>query len=73
VKRINHIRRENSITLTAKGDEALEPYEFDYMLLCNKICGSNHYNMQMKIIVETPEEYDAWMAEQAPLAEALKK
>jgi len=33
-------------------------------LLCNKICGKSHYNMQMKIIVETQEEYDAWMKEQ---------
>ena len=25
----------------------------DYLLLCAKICGSSHYNMQMKIIVES--------------------
>jgi heme/copper-type cytochrome/quinol oxidase subunit 2 len=29
--------------------------------------------MQMKIIVETQEEYDKWLATQAPLAETLKK
>jgi cytochrome c oxidase subunit 2 len=44
-----------------KGEEAVE---FDYVLLCNKICGSAHYNMQIKVIVETQEEFDAWMAEQ---------
>ena len=44
----------------------------DITWLCNKICGSNHFNMQMKIIVETEEEYDAWLAEQAPLAVTLK-
>lgn len=33
----------------AKGEE---PVEFDYILLCNKICGSSHYNMQMKIVVD---------------------
>ncbi len=71
VKRINEIRRENSVALVAAGDEALEPYEFDYLLLCNKICGNTHYNMQMKIIVETQEEYDAWIAEQATLAQTL--
>ena len=38
--------------------------EFDYILLCNKICGAAHYNMQMNIIVETQEEYDKWLAEQ---------
>ncbi|MEL6811978.1 MAG: cytochrome c oxidase subunit II [Bacteroidota bacterium] len=73
VKHINEIRAEKSKELVANGDEALEPYVFDYMLLCNKICGSNHYNMQMKIVVETQEEYDAWMAEQATLAQALKQ
>ena len=73
VRKINQIRQENSKALVAKGDEPLEPYEFDYMLLCNKICGSNHYNMQMKIVVDTQEDFDAWMKEQTPLAEALKK
>jgi cytochrome c oxidase subunit 2 len=73
VRRINTIRRKNSIELIAKGDEALEPYEFDYLLLCNKICGTNHYNMQMKIIVETQQEYDAWIAQQATIASSLNK
>ena len=73
VARINEIRRENSIKLVAKGEEALEPYEFDYLLLCNKICGTNHYNMQMKIIVESQEEYDTWLATQATIAETLKQ
>lgn len=73
VKRINEIRRKKSVDLVANGDEALEAYEFDYMLLCNKICGNTHYNMQMKIVVESQEEYDAWMAQQATLAQALKQ
>lgn len=38
--------------------------EFDYVLLCNKICGAAHYNMQMKVIVESPEDYKKWLAEQ---------
>ncbi|MFN3917308.1 MAG: cytochrome c oxidase subunit II transmembrane domain-containing protein [Flavobacteriales bacterium] len=38
-----------------KGDES-----FDYILLCNKICGSAHYNMKIKVIVETQEEFNAW-------------
>jgi cytochrome c oxidase subunit 2 len=73
VQRINKIRREKSIELAAKGEEALEPYEFDYLLLCNKICGNNHYNMQMKIVVETQEEYDSWLSTQSTIAEAIKK
>lgn len=71
VKKINDIRREKSKALIANGDEVLETYEFDYMLLCNKICGNNHYNMQMKIIVESEEDYQAWMDQQATLAQSL--
>jgi len=48
----------------ARAKKGEEPVEFDYVLLCNKICGSAHYNMQIKVIVETQEEFDAWMQEQ---------
>lgn len=60
VKRTNAIRAQRA----AAGEENSDPWEFDYILLCNKICGKSHYNMQMKIIVETEEEYNKWMAEQ---------
>ena len=73
VANINRIRAEKSKELIAEQEEPLEPYEFDYLLLCNKICGTNHYNMQMKIVVETKEEYEAWIAEQATLAQTLKQ
>lgn len=66
VANINDIRAKKSIDLVAKGLTALDPYTFDYLLLCNKICGSSHYNMQMKIVVDTPEEYKAWLKENAP-------
>ena len=72
VENINALRTEKNIELAAKGEEALDIYEFDFLLLCNKICGSNHFNMQMKIVVETEDEYNAWIAQQAPLAEILK-
>jgi cytochrome c oxidase subunit 2 len=73
IERINNIRIENSKALMAKGEEALDPYEFDYLLLCNKICGKSHYNMQMKIIVETQEEYNSWIKEQTVFANSLLK
>lgn len=41
-----------------------EPVEFDYILLCNKICGASHYNMQMTVIVDSKEDYLKWLAEQ---------
>ena len=72
VKKINKIRNEKSQELLAKGEEALEPYEFDYLLLCNKICGASHYNMQMKIVVETPEEFEKWMDQQQTFAQSIQ-
>jgi cytochrome c oxidase subunit 2 len=72
VKKINKIRVENSKALVANGEEALEPYAFDYLLLCNKICGASHYNMQMKIIVETPEEFEKWIANQQTFAQVIQ-
>ena len=42
----------------------LDNPDFNYILLCNKVCGSAHFNMQMTIVVETQEEYDAWLSEQ---------
>jgi len=68
---INNIRAEKSKDLIAKGEEGLDPYEFDYLLLCNKICGKSHYNMQMKIIVETQEEFDNWMKQQTKFKNSL--
>jgi cytochrome c oxidase subunit 2 len=67
VKRTNVIRAEKA----ANGDPNSDPWEFDYVLLCNKICGKSHYNMQMKIIVETEEEYNAWMESQKTFAETV--
>lgn len=45
--------------------------EFDYVLLCNKICGAAHYNMQMNIKVVEPEEFDKWLAEQETFAQSI--
>ena len=73
VTHINEIRTEKNIELIAKGEEVLEMYDFEFLLLCNKICGSNHFNMQMNIVVETLEEFNAWVAKQATIAETLKK
>jgi len=72
VKKINKIRVEKSKELIASGDMALDPYEFDFLLLCNKICGASHYNMQMKIIVETEQEFEEWMNSQQTFAEVIQ-
>jgi cytochrome c oxidase subunit 2 len=73
VANINSIRSKKSVALVAKGEAALDPYAFDYLLLCNKICGASHYNMQMKIIVDTPEDYKKWLSEQVKLSQQVKE
>jgi len=72
VKKINKIRFEKSQELTANGEFPLDPYEFDFLLLCNKVCGASHYNMQMKIIVETEEEFNDWFNQQITFKEFIK-
>ncbi|MBK7084561.1 MAG: hypothetical protein IPH53_07795 [Flavobacteriales bacterium] len=37
---------------------------FDFVLMCNKICGASHYNMQMPLTVEPNGAYMAWLAAQ---------
>jgi len=72
VANINQIREKKSAELVAEGKTALDPYTFDYLLLCNKICGSSHYNMQMKIVVDSPEDYNKWLKEKATLVQSIK-
>lgn len=71
VRKINEIRRQKSEELIAAGDVALDPYEFEYYLLCNKICGASHYNMQMKIVVEEEEDYNKWLETQTTFEKTL--
>ena len=69
VENINALRLERKAEIDEAGQDLL--YQFDYLLLCNKICGKSHYNMQMKIVVETQEEFDAWMKEQKTFENSL--
>ncbi len=56
---------------TAEMRQQLDNEDFNYILLCNKVCGSAHYNMQMDIIVVSPEEYETWITEQKTFAASL--
>jgi cytochrome c oxidase subunit 2 len=49
---------------TSDMKKELDDESFEYVMLCNKICGAAHYNMQMKVVIETEEEYNAWMETQ---------
>jgi cytochrome c oxidase subunit II len=52
------------ILTTAEMRKKLNNDKFDYLLLCNKICGASHYNMQMKVVVEEEKEYNEWLKAQ---------
>ncbi len=38
--------------------------DFNYELVCNKICGKGHFAMRYVIIVDEPEDYQAWYTSQ---------
>ena len=48
-----------------------EGEDFEYVLLCNKICGSAHFNMQMKFVVESEEDYNKWINAQKTVQNTL--
>lgn len=73
VANINKIRAKKSAELVAAGKTPLDPYTFDYLLLCNKICGASHYNMQMKLIVDTPEDFNKWLKDKGTIVNAVKE
>ncbi len=35
--------------------------KFNYVLMCNKICGSAHYKMKMIVVIDTPQQYSSWL------------
>ncbi len=40
--------------------------DFNYELVCNKICGFGHFGMKYTIVVDEPEDYEKWYEEQDP-------
>jgi len=49
-----------------RAEKGEKPEEFNYILLCNKICGNSHYNMQMTIVVESEADYNKWLSTKKP-------
>ncbi len=49
---------------TAQIREKRNNPKYDYVLLCAKVCGAGHYNMQAKVTVVSDAEYAAWLAKQ---------
>jgi cytochrome c oxidase subunit 2 len=68
----NQMRQQPSTIELMKGvnearmKEGKERVEFNYLLLCNKICGASHFNMQMLIYVGTNEEYKDFIKRHKP-------
>jgi cytochrome c oxidase subunit 2 len=62
-------------TITTEQMKAkLNDPSFKYLLLCSKICGANHFNMQKPVRVVTQKEYDEWVVKQAGyLTDDLRK
>jgi cytochrome c oxidase subunit 2 len=50
-KLISMLLELKKVLIVAKGETVWSLHI--WLLLCNKICGASHYNMQMKIIVDT--------------------
>jgi cytochrome c oxidase subunit 2 len=57
---------------TAEMKQKMNNPDFDFLLYCNNICGSAHFNMQMKIVIETEEEFERWNKTQVRFAESLQ-
>jgi cytochrome c oxidase subunit 2 len=50
----------------ARKEMGKEPVQFDYLLLCNKICGASHFNMQILVYVGTADQYRAFIDRHKP-------
>jgi cytochrome c oxidase subunit 2 len=46
--------------------------KFNYVLLCNKICGVAHYNMKMNLVIDEPAAFDNWLKGEKPAMEGVK-
>lgn len=44
--------------------------DFNYVLLCNKICGVAHFSMKMNVVIEEEAEFNAWLLKQQGTAPA---
>ena len=59
----NYFQFTPTVTTEEMRDRMNDP-KYDYIMLCNKICGQGHWNMGKKVIVVTEAEYKEWLAKQ---------
>ena len=51
-------------TKTTAEMKEIKGEDFEYEMSCQQICGASHWNMRRVVIVESWEDYQAWLAEQ---------
>jgi cytochrome c oxidase subunit 2 len=49
------------ILTTEEMRKSKEDDQFNYVLMCNKICGGAHYKMKMMVVVYDEQQYESWM------------
>jgi cytochrome c oxidase subunit 2 len=54
---------------TAKMRGITKNEKFDYVLLCNKVCGLAHYMMNMKLVIDEPDDFREWLKGEKPVVE----
>lgn len=54
---------------TARMKEITGNDKFEYVILCNKVCGVAHYNMKMPVRVLERAEFDAWLMKEKKVFE----
>ncbi len=59
------------IFTTAEMRDIVGNPKFNYILMCNKICGVSHSNMKMAVTVGTQEEFDAWKMREGVATQAV--
>jgi cytochrome c oxidase subunit 2 len=45
----------------------------EYEILCEELCGIGHHTMRGMVVVDTQEDFDAWLADQPTYAETLAR
>ncbi len=44
----------------------LDDPDFNYFIYCTEVCGRGHFSMRIRVVVDEPEDYEKWYAEQKP-------
>lgn len=59
----NYFQFTPTVTTEEMRDRMNDP-NYDFIMLCNKICGTGHWNMGKKVVVVTEAEYKDWLSRQ---------